>query len=101
MKARIFQLVIRGAVLAALPLAFAAGILSAQAQDAQPGDQGETFLNQLDQGEQFLGPGEQGQSGDEGVSPIPEPETYAMLLAGLGLIAFIARRRKNLRNPAA
>jgi probable HAF family extracellular repeat protein len=27
-------------------------------------------------------------------SPIPEPETYAMLLAGLGLVGFIARRRK-------
>ena len=26
-------------------------------------------------------------------SPIPEPETYAMLLAGLGLLGFIARRR--------
>ncbi len=28
------------------------------------------------------------------VSPVPEPETYAMLLAGLGLLAFTARRRK-------
>lgn len=27
--------------------------------------------------------------------PIPEPETYAMLLAGLSLIAGIARRRRN------
>ena len=27
-------------------------------------------------------------------SLIPEPETYAMLLAGLGLLGFIARRRK-------
>jgi len=27
------------------------------------------------------------------VSPVPEPETYFMLLAGLGLIGFIARRR--------
>lgn len=26
--------------------------------------------------------------------PVPEPETYAMLLAGLGLIGFTARRRK-------
>lgn len=27
--------------------------------------------------------------------PVPEPESYAMILAGLGLIAFTARRRKN------
>ena len=29
------------------------------------------------------------------VSPVPEPETYAMLLAGLGLMSAIARRRNN------
>ncbi len=28
------------------------------------------------------------------VTPVPEPETYAMMLAGLGLMGFIARRRK-------
>ncbi len=27
-------------------------------------------------------------------APIPEPETYAMLLAGLGVLGFVARRRK-------
>jgi len=27
--------------------------------------------------------------------PVPEPETYAMLLAGLGLVGFAARRRKS------
>jgi hypothetical protein len=35
----------------------------------------------------------QGGGGSVGVSPVPEPETYAMLLAGLGLIGFTARRR--------
>lgn len=28
-------------------------------------------------------------------APVPEPETYAMLLAGLGLMGFVARRRQN------
>ncbi len=28
------------------------------------------------------------------LSPVPEPETYAMLLAGLGLLGFMARSRK-------
>lgn len=27
-------------------------------------------------------------------NPVPEPETYAMMLAGLGLLGFMARRRK-------
>ncbi len=27
-------------------------------------------------------------------APVPEPETYAMMLAGLGLMGFVARRRK-------
>lgn len=29
------------------------------------------------------------------LAPVPEPEAYAMLLAGLGLMGTIARRRKN------
>jgi secreted PhoX family phosphatase len=28
------------------------------------------------------------------ISPVPEPETYAMMLAGLGLVGFMGRRRK-------
>jgi hypothetical protein len=31
------------------------------------------------------------------VPSIPEPETYAMLLAGLGMIGAVARRRRNMR----
>jgi len=33
-------------------------------------------------------------------APIPEPETYAMMLAGLGLMGFVARRRKGMKNVA-
>lgn len=33
-------------------------------------------------------------SGNLTVSAVPEAETYAMLLAGLGLVGFVARRRK-------
>jgi hypothetical protein len=29
-------------------------------------------------------------------APVPEPETYAMMLAGLGLLGFVARRRKQI-----
>jgi hypothetical protein len=32
---------------------------------------------------------------NEVVTPVPEPETYAMLLVGLGLIGFMARRREH------
>lgn len=28
-----------------------------------------------------------------GAAPVPEPETYAMMLAGIGMIGFMARRR--------
>lgn len=31
----------------------------------------------------------------DAAAPVPEPETYAMLLAGLGLVGVIARRRKS------
>lgn len=29
------------------------------------------------------------------VTPVPEPETYAMMLAGLGLVGVVARRRRS------
>lgn len=34
-----------------------------------------------------------GGSGGGTITPVPEPETYAMLLAGLGLVGFAARRK--------
>lgn len=34
-------------------------------------------------------------------SPVPEPETYGMLLAGLGMLGFAARRRKQKEAAAA
>ncbi len=40
-------------------------------------------------------------SGGAAVSPIPEPETYAMLLAGLGLLGFAMRRRRGRQHSAA
>ncbi len=31
------------------------------------------------------------------VTPVPEPETYALMLAGLGLIGMVARRRNGMQ----
>ena len=33
-------------------------------------------------------------SGELSVAAVPEPETYAMFLAGLGALGFVARRRR-------
>lgn len=32
---------------------------------------------------------------DKALAPIPEPETYALMLAGLGAVGFMARRRRS------
>lgn len=51
----------------------------------------------LSSGDHFSVSFNQSQSGQISVvSAIPEPETYAMLLAGLGLLGFEARRRRKL-----
>ena len=35
-----------------------------------------------------------GSNFDLRTTPVPEPETYALMLAGLGVMTFLARRRK-------
>jgi PEP-CTERM motif len=29
------------------------------------------------------------------LTPVPEPETYALMFAGLGIVGFVAARRRN------
>jgi hypothetical protein len=45
------------------------------------------------QGGGSQGGGSGGGSNNYPISPVPEPQTYAMLLIGLGLVGFSARRR--------
>jgi choice-of-anchor A domain-containing protein len=53
--------------------------------------EGGVFVNKLVQnGEIHLAP-------FDGVLPVPEPETYGMLLAGLALVGMAARRRQAAR----
>jgi hypothetical protein len=78
----------------------------------QNGAQPYAFLNFYDQGDTFdsiqfsqglAGAGYESDNhtfgtylsiGGTPISPVPEPETYALMLAGLGLVAMAARRRK-------
>ena len=39
--------------------------------------------------------------GGDSTSPIPEPESYAMLLAGLGLLGLVGKRQKGFRRTIA
>ena len=40
-----------------------------------------------------------GFTGESPVTPIPEPSTYALMLAGLGLVGSMARRRASVTSP--
>jgi len=35
-------------------------------------------------------------NGNVQITPVPEPETYALMLAGLGAVGFVARRRRSV-----
>lgn len=65
----------------------------------------ESLFHQLDESGRFFavahiqGIGPAGADGSF-VGAVPEPETYAMLLAGLGLLAFIVNRRRRSLTPA-
>jgi hypothetical protein len=41
------------------------------------------------------------QANSASVAPIPEPEIYAMMLAGLGVLGFVAKRKKRSQQNAA
>ena len=41
------------------------------------------------------GTGGASYGGNVVLTPIPEPETYALMLAGLGVVGFVAARRRN------
>lgn len=44
----------------------------------------------------LIGYGVTARINDAPVTPVPEPKTYAMLLAGIGLIGFLYKRRRSL-----
>nr|WP_259372006.1 PEP-CTERM sorting domain-containing protein [Caldimonas mangrovi] len=35
------------------------------------------------------------------MAPVPEPETYALMLTGLGLVLWQRKRRRNASHPQA
>lgn len=41
-----------------------------------------------------------GECGAVLLNPVPEPETYGMMLAGLGVVGYAARRRKSRANSS-
>jgi len=74
----------------------AIALVGAVTMDTNTISNGSDGCNTFNEGSTDYGSG--GYSGDQQytvpVAAIPEPETYAMLLAGLGLVGFTARRRK-------
>lgn len=60
-----------------------------------PNDTTKAELFQLNTNQLFLEPKSSGYYA-MAVSNVPEPETYAMLLAGLSLVSLVARRKKQI-----
>jgi PEP-CTERM motif len=69
--------------------------LSYSALDTNP-DDGFSFsnLSAATYSLTFLGAGTGGYGGFYTVTAVPEPETYALMLAGLGIVGFVAARRR-------
>jgi hypothetical protein len=66
---------------------------SSKGQCTYSGVSGETVgVNDMYGTEQF-----RGMAGTQVIASVPEPETYGMMLVGLGMLGFVGRRRRNPR----
>jgi Ni/Co efflux regulator RcnB len=96
MKRNLLSAVIVGAAVAAL----ATPVCAADGSFQELSKQGERGDKDKDGGKSWAS-----ESGSRGrhhefqgqVAPVPEPSTYALMLAGLGVLGFVARRRKGRR----
>lgn len=91
---RIFNLLNFSTAGSAANNSLASGLNMVRVNGAPSGNALTTYTPYLDEGfavRAFLDTG----SGTLSIAAVPEPETFAMLLAGLGLMGAIARRRRN------
>lgn len=63
-------------------------------RNLQPGDIAETRIYSMTVGRNFFLNGTPDFISINDVAAVPEPETYGMMLVGLGLMGFVIRRRK-------